>query len=159
MRYCRHDCRYNCIAAWSPTACVCDSHIATHTQRNLIVEFQSFHFVVLLGSCSSGCCSEQCYYTHARMWLSLDAHLWYLPRSGINESYTLHISGLVGTLTDANLPSARSIQLMFIKIEKSSGVTLFLTSSTWRSLKSPGVRVCWTIHSGDGPGKRQEHFL
>lgn len=48
---------------------------------------------------------------------------------------------------------------MFIKIEKSSGATLVLTSSTWRSLKSPGVSVCWTIHSGDGPGERQEDFL
>jgi len=74
-------------------------------------------------------------------------------------AYVLRVPSLVDTLTDKNLPSARSIQLMFIRIENSSVATLVLTSSTRRSLRSPGVSVCWTIHSGDGPGRRQEDFL
>lgn len=54
------------------------------------------------------------------MWLLVYAHLWSVPRSRINGSYVLHILGLVDALTKADLPSARRIQLMFIKIEKSS---------------------------------------
>lgn len=71
-----------------------------------------------------------CFWVHVCIYSS-----GYMSRIKIKGSHNLHISTL--TLIDANLPSARSIQLMFIKIEE-----LFVTTgSTRRSLKSPGVRV------------------
>lgn len=157
MCYHWHDCRYSYIALWSLVAW--SIHIVTYTERTLVIEFHSFHSVVFIGFWSPGCCYEQqCYCTHPMMWLLVYAHLWSVPRSRINGFYVLHVSGLVDALTDADLPSARRIQLMFIKIEKSSCAAPFWTSSTWRLLKSPGVRLCRTIHSGDGPVERQEYF-
>lgn len=154
------------MALCTLAARVCDIHIVLHTHArthtpthtsHCCIDFQSSPFVIPFCCWSSGCCYEECYCTHPRI-VYASVLLGCVPRTGINGAYVLHIPSLVDTLTDANLPSARSIQLMFIRIENSVA-TLVLTSSTWRSLRSPGVSVCWTIHSGDGPGRRQEDFI